>query len=159
MELKVMERWGLMQLLPEQGSLATMNTVSSLRMKLATSSEEQTELEMVIGVCCSKCGNPIENQSTDENPKYFCLVCDEYVDDVKGVKDRTLWSAAKDIGKEIELNRAERRIIVQGFNKLEKVAKKAEEEGEEGGATAAQAELWRKFMETYPEKEEEGKDK
>ena len=102
---------------------------------------------MIIGVCCVKCGNPVDNRGTEEEPKYYCITCDEFVDDIKGIKDQTIWNAAKDTGKKIELNRAERRVLVSAFSALDKAEK----------VTPIQAELWRKFREAYPEKQDETK--
>ena len=143
MLLKIMERWGFLQVLPEQGNLVTMRSITDLRMKLGTSSEEQAELEMTIGVVCNECENPVEDRAKEgEKPHYYCIICDKFVDDTKGLPERTIWNSDKDVEKKIEFNRAERRIVVKAFNSLDK-----KEE-----VTAVQALLWEKFRETYPEK-------
>ena len=148
MKLRIMERWGYLQLLPEKGNLATMNVVNDLRKKLGTSAEEQEELGMVVGVICATCKNPvIELEDKDEKgrPLYKCNVCDAILtkDETLGEKDRTSWNQAKDIGKEIEFKPAERGIIIAAFNALD----------EKEAVTGQQAVLWTLFREAYPEKE------
>ena len=149
MKLKIMERWGLLQVLPEKGNLATMNVVNGLRQKLGTTAKEQEDLEMTIGVVCNECGNPVEDRSKEgEEPHYYCIVCDKFVDDTKGLPERTIWNSEKDVEKKIDFESAERGIIIAAFNKLD--------ESEE--ATAQQAILWDRFKKEYPSKATEGKE-
>jgi len=106
--------------MPEKGNLQTQLIVDDLKRKLLMSAEEQEELNMVTGVVCNKCNAPVENRGDEENPNYFCLVCNEFVDDTRGLENRTIWSQEMDKGKEIELNKAERGILIQAFATLDK---------------------------------------
>jgi len=149
MLLKVMERWELLQILPEKGNLATMNIVNNLRQRLGTTAKEQEDLEMTIGVVCNECGNPVEDRAEEgEKPHYYCIVCDKFVDDTKGLPERTIWNSSKDTGKNIKFESAERGIIITAFNKLDK----------DENATPQQAILWDKFRKEYPSKATEGKE-
>jgi len=120
MLMKVLDRWSLVMLLPEKGNLATQLIVDDLRKKLLMNAEEQEALQMVTGVVCNKCNSPVENRGDEETPSYYCLVCNEVVDDTRGLENRTLWSQDADIGKEIEFNKAERGIFIQAFTALDK---------------------------------------
>jgi len=120
MLMKVLDRWALVTLLPEKGNLATQLIVDDLRKKLLMNAEEQEELQMTTGVVCNKCNAPVENRGDAENPSYYCLVCDEFVDDTRGLENRTVWSQEADEGKEIKFNKAERSIFIQVFTSLDK---------------------------------------
>ena len=120
MLMKVLDRWALVTLLPEKGNLQTQLIVDDLKRKLLMSAEEQEELNMITGIVHEKCGSPVENRGAEEDPEYYCLVCDSVVTDTKGMANRTLWSQAADVGKEIELNKAERGILIQAFTTLDK---------------------------------------
>ena len=153
MNLKVLERWAYLQILPEKGNLATMTVVNSLRKKFGTSAAEQEELEMIVGVVCKTCGNPVielDEKDKDGNPLYRCNVCDKELNKTEtlGEKDRTIWNQAKDVGKEINLGLAERGIIVSAFNALD----------EKEEVTPQLALLWGVFREAYPAKDEQGGD-
>lgn len=140
MLLKVMERWNLVTLLPEKANLATSLIVDDLRRKLLVDADEMEELGMTTGVVCAECDSPVENRGTPEEPHYYCIICDKFVEDTKGLADRTIWSQAADVGKEVELNKAERSIFIAAFNKLD------EADAIEPQHVAA----WKMLAEAYP---------
>jgi len=147
MKLRIMERWGYLQLLPEKGNLATMNIVNNLRQKLGTSAEEQEDVGMVVGVICATCRNPVlelEDKDEDGGPLYKCNVCNKTLtkEETLGEKDRTSWNQEKDVGKEIVFKPAERGIVIAAFNALD----------EKEEVTPQLAALWTMFREAYPEK-------
>ena len=141
MKLKVMDRWLLVNLLPEKANLATSLIVDDLRRKLLLSAEEQEELGMVIGVVCGECGSPVENRGTEEDPEYYCVVCGDFVDNTKGVEGRTVWNTAADIGKDVEFNKAERGIFIQAFSALDK----------NDAVEPQHVALWKMLSAAYPE--------
>ena len=120
MLMKVLDRWALVTLLPEKGNLHTQLIVDDLRKKLLMDADEQEALNMITGVVCNKCNAPVENRGEEDAPHYYCLVCDEFVDDTRGLENRTIWSQEADIGKEIKFNKAERGIFIQVFTSLDK---------------------------------------
>jgi len=150
MKLKVLERWAYLQILPEKGNLATMTVVNDLRKKFGMSAAEQEELEMIVGVVCKTCRNPVielDKKDNDGNPLYRCNVCDKELSKAEtlGEKDRTIWNQAKDVCKEIDLKPAERGIIISAFNELD----------EKEEVTPQLALLWEVFREAYPEKDKQ----
>jgi len=140
MLMKVLDRWALVTLLPEKGNLHTQLIVDDLRKKLLVSAEEMEELQMVTGVVCGECGSPVENRGTPEKPEHYCLVCDKIVENVKGMADRTIWSQEADKGREIELRKAERGILIEVFNKLDK----------DDEITPQHVAVWSMLAEAYP---------
>ena len=119
MLMKVLERWSLVSLLPEKGSLAESFLIDNARNKLLISAEEMDKLQMITGVVCEECGSPLENRGSDDDPKYFCIVCGDYVENTKGFPNRTIWSQSEDVGKEINFKKSELRLFVTAFNKLD----------------------------------------
>jgi len=119
MLMHVLERWSLVSLLPEKGSLAESFLIDTARNKLLISAEEMDKLQMITGVVCEECNSPVENRGTDEDPKYFCIVCGDYVENTKGFQNRTIWSQSEDIGKEMNFKKSELRLFVAAFNKLD----------------------------------------
>ena len=140
MLLHVLERWNLVSLLPEKGNLHTQLIVDNLRKKLLVSAEEMEELQMFTGVVHEECGSPVDNRGTEDEPEYFCLVCDRIVTDTKGLADRTIWSQEADVGKEVELKKAERGIFIEMFTQLDK----ADE------VTPQHIAVWNMLAEAYP---------
>lgn len=120
MLLHVLERWSLVTLLPEKANLATSLIIDDLRKKLLVSAEEMEDLGMTTGVVCAECDSPVEDRGTPEEPHYYCIICDKFVDNTKGIADRTIWSQAADVGKTVELNKAERGIFISAFSALDK---------------------------------------
>lgn len=119
MKLKVLQRWSLLQLLPEKGSLAESFLIDNVRRKLSVDAGEMDKLQMVTGVVCNKCGSPVDNRGSEKDPNYFCLACGDYVDDTKGLPNRTIWDAAADVGKDINFKKSELRLFVSAFNQLD----------------------------------------
>ena len=139
-DLKVLDRWNLISLLPDKGGLHTQLIVQKLREKLMVDSEEMERLNMTTGVIHEACGNPVENRGDDDNPEYYCLVCDRVVEDVKGQPGRTIWNQAADVGKEIDLKKAERGIFIEVFTELDK----------QGEITPQHVAIWTMLAEAYP---------
>jgi len=138
--MKVLDRWNLVSLLPEKGNLATQLIVDNLRTKLLIDASEMESLGMVTGVVHEECGNPVDNRGDEDNPEYFCVVCNEIVTDTKGMANRTLWNQAADIGVDIDLKKAERGIFIEAFASLDK--------GEE--VTPQHVAVWKILSEGYP---------
>jgi len=138
--LKVLDRWNLVSLLPDKGNLHTQLIVDNLRKKLLIDADEMEALGMVTGIIHEECGNPVENKGTENEPEYYCLVCDRVVDDTKGMENRTLWNQAADVGVDIELRKAERSIYVQVFAKLDK----------DEDITPQHVAVWNLLTEGYP---------
>jgi len=144
MKLRVMERWQAMQLLPPEGNLSTMLLVNKLREKLGMDEEEQKELGMINGVVCRECRSPVENRAAEgEDPKYYCIVCDKFVD-TDGIENQTIWNRIADVPKEIEFTKAERGILIATVGKMDKDDK----------ITPAIADFWGKFIEAYPKSDQ-----
>lgn len=140
MNLRVMERWQAMQLLPAEGNLSTMILVNKLREKLGMDEPEQEELGMITGVVCRKCRSPVENRALEgEEPKYYCIVCNQFVD-TEGLENQTIWNRVADVPKEIDFTKAERGILIATVGKMNKDDK----------ITPATADFWAKFIEAYP---------
>jgi len=118
--LKVLDRWNLVSLLPEKGGLHTQLIVQKLREKLLMDADEVEELGLTTGVIHEECGNPVQNIGSESEPKYHCLVCDKVITDTKGSPGQTIWNAAKDVGVDIELKKAERGIFIEVFAELDK---------------------------------------
>jgi len=119
MLMKVMDRWSLVSLLPGKGDLAEGFLVDKMKEKLLINAEEMEELQMVTGVVCDECGSPVENRGSEEEPKYFCITCGDFIENTNGYPNRTIWSQAADVGKEINFRKSELRIFVTVFNKLD----------------------------------------
>jgi len=140
MLMKVMDRWSMVSILPEKGGLHTQLIVDNLRKKLLVDADEMAALNMKTGVVCNKCNSPVENRGDEANPEYYCLVCNDVVTDISGLENRTIWSQEADVGKEIELKKAERGIFIEVFNKLDK----------EGEVTPQHVAVWNMLAESYP---------
>jgi len=119
MLMKVLERWSLVSLIPEKGDLASGFLADNMRKKLLIDASEMEELKMVTGVVCGECGSPVENRGSEEEPKYFCITCGDFIEDTDGLPNRTIWSQEADVGKEINFKKSELRIFVTTFNKLD----------------------------------------
>jgi len=138
--LKVLDRWNLVSLLPEKGGLHTQLIVDNLRRKLLIDADEMEALGMVTGVVHEECGSPVENRGDEENPEYYCLVCNKIITDTKGMPNRTIWNQAADAGVDIELKKAERGIYIEVFAGLDK--------NEE--ITPQHIAVWKLLSESYP---------
>jgi len=139
-KMNVIQRWNMVSILPEKGGLHTQLIVQRLREKLLVSAEEMEELQMVTGVIHEECGSPVENRGDEDNPEYYCLVCNRVVTDTKGLADRTIWNQAADTGKIVDLKKAERGILIEVFNKLDK----------DDEITPQHVAVWTMLSEAYP---------
>jgi len=118
--LTVVDRYNLAGMLPEKGGLHTQLIVQKMKEKLLIDADEMEELGMVTGVIHEECGNPVETRGTEDEPEYYCLVCNKVVEDTKGLPGRTIWNQAADVGKDIDLKKAERGIFIEAFASLDK---------------------------------------
>ena len=138
--LKVLDRYNLAGMLPEKGGLHTQLIVQKMKEKLLIDADEMEALGMVTGFIHEECGNPVENRGTEDKPEYYCLVCDKIVEDTKGLPNQTIWSQEADVGKDIDLKKAERGIFVNVFASLDK--------NEE--VTPQHVAVWNMLAEAYP---------
>ena len=139
-KMNVLQRWNLVSVLPEKGGLHTQLIVQKLREKLLISADEMESLEMITGIIHEECGSPVENRGTEDEPSYYCIVCNKIVENVKGQKDRTIWNQAADVGVDVDLKKAERGILIEVFNKLDK----------DGDITPQHVAIWSMLAEAYP---------
>ena len=138
--MKVIDRYNLASMLPEKGGLHTQLIVQKLREKLLMNADEVEALGMTTGVVHIECGNPVQNKGTEEDPKYYCLMCNDFVEDVRGKPGHTIWNQDADVGVDIELKKAERGVLIQAFAELDK----------EEDVSAAHAVLWNMLAAGYP---------